>query len=147
MASITIFFTEEKFLEELAKDNILEHRDVNTLKTHYGIYKPDLVKRLSEGRVVLAQLDVVGARYLKKHYGATTIFLQPENVEVLKNRILARKKGMPESELTKRMKIAEHEMQEDAKEFDYQVVNAEGKLKETVERVVAILEKEGYNLE
>ena len=141
------FFSEEEFLRELAVGNVLEHRDVRTLGTHYGVYKPDLEKRLLKGDVILAQLDIVGARYLKKHYDAVTIFLQPKTIEVLKARILARKKGMPEAELKERMKIAEREMKEDAKEFDYEVVNEEGKLDETVDEVVAILEKEGYTLE
>lgn len=141
------FFSEEDFLKELGVGNILEHRDVRTLGTHYGVYKPDLEGRLLEGHVILAQLDIIGARYLKKHYGAVTIFLQPENNDVLKKRILARKKGMSEEELAERMNIAEREMHADAKEFDYQVVNVEGKFEETVNDVVAILEKEGYNLE
>ena len=141
------FFSEEEFLRELAVGNVLEHRDVRTLGTHYGVYKPDLEKRLLKGDVILAQLDIVGARYLKKHYDAVTIFLQPKTIEVLKARILARKKGMPEAELKERMKIAEREMKADAKEFDYEVVNEEGKLDETVDEVVAILEKEGYTLE
>ena len=141
------FFSEEEFLRELGVGNVLEHRDVRTLGTHYGVYKPDLEKRLLKGDVILAQLDIVGARYLKKHYDAVTIFLQPKTIEVLKARILARKKGMPEAELKERMKIAEREMKADAKEFDYEVVNEEGKLDETVDEVVAILEKEGYTLE
>ena len=141
------FFSEEEFLRELAVGNVLEHRDVRTLGTHYGVYKPDLEKRLLKGDVILAQLDIVGARYLKKHYDAVTIFLQPKTIEVLKARILARKKGMPEAELKERMKIAEREMKADAKEFDYEVVNEEGKLDETVDEVVAILKKEGYTLE
>ena|SRR3989338_4075704 len=141
------FFSEEEFLRELGVGNVLEHRDVRTLGTHYGVYKPDLEKRLLKGDVILAQLDIVGARYLKKHYDAVTIFLQPKTIEVLKARILARKKGMPEAELKERMKIAEREMKADAKEFDYEVVNEEGKLDETVDEVVAILKKEGYTLE
>ena len=141
------FFSEEEFLRELAVGNVLEHRDVRTLGTHYGVYKPDLEKRLLKGDVILAQLDIVGARCLKKHYDAVTIFLQPKTIEVLKARILARKKGMPEAELKERMKIAEREMKADAKEFDYEVVNEEGKLDETVDEVVAILKKEGYTLE
>ena len=141
------FFSEDDFSRELDAGNILEHRDVKELRTRYGVYKPDLDKRLSEGSVILAQLDIIGARFLKKQYDATTIFLQPENIEVLKSRILARKKGMPEDELAKRMKIAEREMTVDAKEFDHQIVNVEGKLSETVEEVVEILKKEGYTLE
>ena len=141
------FFSEEDFLKELGAGNILEHRDVQALGTHYGVYKPDLEGRLLEGRVILAQLDIIGARYLKKHYDAVTIFLQPESSDILKKRILARKKDMSEVELAERMNIAEREMHEDAKEFDYEVVNVEGKLEETVNEVVAILEKEGYNLE
>lgn len=141
------FLTTEDFLNELKSGNILEHRDVPSLKTHYGVYKPDLEEKIAAGAVVLAQLDIVGARYLKKHYNAITIFLQPENTDVLKRRIMARKKGMSEVELSERMKIAEREIRNDSKEFDYQVVNVEGKLEETVEEVVAILEKEGYNLE
>ena len=49
--------------------------------------------------------------------------------------------------LLKRMQIAETEMKEYANRYDYQIVNADGKLEKAVEEVVAILKKEGYTLE
>ena len=69
------FLSNEGFNEALTQGDILEHRFVESLGTHYGIYKPDLEGRLAKGEIVLAHLDIVGARYLKSHYNATTIFI------------------------------------------------------------------------
>ena len=53
---------------------------------------------------------------------------------------------MSHSELAERMRIADIEMKEHAPEYDYRIQNADGKLAEAVDEVVAILKKEGYNL-
>lgn len=141
------FLPEEKFLAELAAGNILEHRFIEKLGTHYGVYKPDLEARLQRGDIALAHLDIVGACYLKEHYGAITIFILPESVDVLEARVRGRNPGMSEEEIRERMRIATIEIEEHALEYDYRVVNAQGKLVEAVDEVESILEKEGYQLE
>lgn len=141
------FLAEEDFKAKMASGDILEYRYVPALGTYYGTYKPDLEDRIKRGEIVLAHKDIVGARYLKEHYNALTFFLLPESVESLERRIRTRNPGMAESELEERMKIMKREVEEEAPQYDYRVVNKDGGLEQTVEEIVAILKKEGYNLE
>lgn len=140
------FFPIERFDMELTSGNILEHRYVPHLDTHYGIYKPDLDARLAEGKILLAQVDIIGARFLKEHYQATTIFIMPESIEQFRGRLKARNPEWSDKEFETRMKISEEEIKVHSSEYDYRVINADGMLPETVANVVEILRKEGYNL-
>lgn len=140
------FLKRDEFDRALANGDILEHRYVNSLDTHYGVYKPDLDSRLALGEIVLAHLDIVGARYLKEHYNATTIFIMPDDFTLLEERVRGRNNDMSEDEIQKRMQIAHIEVEEHAPEYDYRVVNENGKLDATVAQVVEILKKEGYDL-
>jgi len=140
------FLSVDRFEDALRKGDILEHRFVESLGTHYGVYKPDLEGRLARGDVVLAHLDIIGARYLKEHYNATTIFILPDSFDVLEARVRARNPNMSDAEISARMKIARTEMEEHAPEYDYRVVNSEGKLDGAINEVIEILRKEGYDL-
>lgn len=141
------FFSNERFEDELRQGNILEHRFIESLGTHYGIYKPDLDNRLKAGHVVLGHVDIIGARFLKEHYGATTFFILPDSMENLKQRVRGRNQDMTADELEKRIAVAEKEVEEHSGEYDYRIVNPEGRLHEAVEKIVEILRKEGYTLE
>ena len=141
------FLSNERFNEALVRGDILEHRFVESLGTHYGVYKPDLESRLARGEIVLAHLDVIGARYLKAHYNATTIFILPDSIDVLKARVRARNASVTDTEVAARMKIAQIEMEEHAPEYDYRVVNSEGQLNDTIENVMGILRGEEYDLD
>lgn len=141
------FLSVDAFKQSIENGNILEYRYVPSLGTYYGTYKPDLERRIARGDIILAHKDIIGARYLKEHYNAATIFLLPESIESLTRRIRARNPGMSQSELEERMNMVKREVEEDAPQYDYRVINIDGKLKETVEEVVAILKKEGYTLE
>jgi guanylate kinase len=140
------FLTKEKFQEELKKGNIIEYNYRKNLDTYYGTYKPELDKQLAAGGVVLAQVQIIGARLLKKEYDATLIFVAPESFETLEARIRERDKTLTDAELRERIAIARQEVEEDAKEYDYTITNEQGKLDEAVEHAVEILKKEGYNL-
>lgn len=141
------FFSQERFDEEMASGNILEHRFVPALHTYYGVYLPDLEKRLAEGKIVFAQVDIVGARLLKERYGATTIFIMPESLEQFRSRLRARNPEWSAKEFEARMKITEEEMRVHSPQYDYRVVNADGRLADTVQQVVEIMRKEGYTLQ
>jgi guanylate kinase len=140
------FFSQEQFDEELAAGAILEHRYVAALNTCYGIYAPDLERRIKAGRIVFAQVDVIGARVLKERYSATTIFIMPESLSQFEGRLRVRNPEWSQKELDARMKITEEEVRVHAPQYDYRVVNADGALMETVDAVIDILRKEGYNL-
>lgn len=141
------FFSKERFLEEVREGNIIEYNYRAQLDTYYGTYKPDLESKLAEGKIVLAQVQIVGARYLQEHYGATTIFVMPQSRAVLEARIRGRDHTLSDEEVHARFDIAEQETKEDAPQYDYQIRNDQGKLDAAVEAVVEILRKEGYTLE
>ncbi|OGG54222.1 hypothetical protein A3H16_02000 [Candidatus Kaiserbacteria bacterium RIFCSPLOWO2_12_FULL_53_8] len=140
------FMSQEQFDEQLSAGNILEHRFVPALNTYYGTYLPDLAKRMSEGKIVFAQVDIEGARLLKSRYGATTIFIMPESLEQFRARLHVRNPEWSEIEFKARMKVTEQELHEHAPQYDYRIVNADGKLEDTLREVVEIMQKEGYNL-
>lgn len=140
------FFSDDRFHSEMSQGHIPEHRFVPALGTYYGTYTPDLDKKISEGKVVFAQVDIEGARFLKKAYNATTIFIMPESIGQFKGRLRARSPEWSKKEFEERMRITEDELRVHAPQYDYRVVNADGLLSKTVEDVIAILRKEGYNL-
>jgi guanylate kinase len=140
------FFSMEKFDSEMAAGNILEHRYVPHLDTHYGIYKPDLEGKIKDGKIIFAQVDIIGTRFLKENYNATTFFIMPESLEQFRGRLKTRNPEWSQKELDARMKIAEEEIRVHAPEYDYRVVNSDGSLPQTVEEIVEKLRKEGYSL-
>ena len=140
------FFSTEKFDEEQGLGNIPETRFVVRADTHYGIYLPELKRLVAKGKIIFADVDVSGARYLKENYGATAIFIMPESLQQFRARVRRRNPDMPKMEFEERMKITEEEMHVHAPQFDHSVVNGDGALAETVDNIVGILRREGYAL-
>ena len=141
------FLSQEQFDAELAAGNIPEHRFVPALNTYYGIYLPNLKKKMEEGKIVFAQVDIEGARLLKDQYNATTIFIMPESLEQFRARLKVRNPEWSQVEFDARMKITEEEMRMHAPQYDYRVINADGRLQETISDVMDIMRKEGYTLQ
>ncbi len=140
------FLSKEEFEKAILDGRIPEYRRVETLGTSYGTYLPDLEQKTREGSIVFAQVDIVGARYLKERYAATTIFILPPSLETLMRRIEKRNPHMSAEERAERMRIADREMREDVSFYDYSVENDDNALGVSVEQIVAILRKEGYTL-
>jgi len=141
------FLSQEQFDAELSAGNIPEHRFVSALNTYYGIYLPDLNKKIKEGKTIFAQVDIEGARLLKERFNATTIFIMPESLEQFRARLQVRNPEWSKKEFDARMKITEDEMRVHAPQYDYRVINADGKLDETIEGVMDIMRKEGYTFQ
>ena len=141
------FLSTDEFLSAFERGDILEHREVKSLGTHYGVYRPDLEKRLQAGDVVISQMDIIGARYLKEHYGALTIFINVSSLDSLRDRIHNSDRGLSDDEIEKRIEIAKKEIAEYAPEYDYQVTNRDGRLNEAVGEIIALLEKEDFILQ
>jgi guanylate kinase len=140
------FFSKEEFEKNIKEGNILEHTYIENRDTYYGAYKPDLDEKIAKGLNVIANVDIVGAKYYKKNYNATTVFIKPESVEELKGRLTGRDKNISPEELNKRIRNAENEIRNEMDFYDYVVVNANGKLEEAVEKTFDILKKENYSL-
>lgn len=140
------FLTNDTFKAEIANSNIPEHYYRAETDTYYGLYKPRLDKLVAEGKIVLFQIQIVGAKWLKEHYDATTIFIMPSSLDAFEKRIRARA-PMSDTEWQERAAFTRREMEEEAPWYDYRITNEDGKLDEAVESVIEILRKEGYTLE
>lgn len=138
------FYSPEEFDAAIARGEIAGQRFVPLFGgVYYGIFLPELRKKVAACTVAFAPVDITGAEYLKAEYGATTIFIMPESFTEYRTRIRSRSPEMTEREFEMRMKIAGDEFRVHAPKYDYRVVNASGLLDRTVEDIVEILTKEG----
>ncbi|HUD08553.1 MAG TPA: hypothetical protein VMQ48_00485 [Candidatus Saccharimonadales bacterium] len=139
------FFSKEGFEKSIENGNILEYTYIENRNTYYGAYKPDLDEKIAKGFNIVANVDIVGAKYYKETYNATAIFIKPQSIEELRGRLVNRDKDISPEELEKRLRNAENEIEKEMPFYDYVVVNANGKIEEAVERTIEILKKENYS--
>lgn len=140
------FMSNDRFKSEMEKGNIPEHYYRASIDAYYGTYKPDIDARLAKGKIVAWQGQIVGAKYLKEHYNATTIFIMPETGGAFEAR--ARNRApMSDAEWQERLEFTKREIESECKFYDYQIDNKEGRMMDAVDAVVEILLKEGFNLE
>ncbi len=137
-----IFISKEEFRKGLENGDIPEYRHTPETDNYYGTYLPDLRAKLDAGKIVIADVDIIGARFLKENFDALTVFVLPPSEQALILRIKKRKDNMSEKELRERLQIAKREINEDKNFYDYQVVNEENKLNETMQKIFEILKKE-----
>ena len=140
------FFSKKDFQEEVRKKNIVEHTYIENRDTYYGTYLPDLNDKIEREKNIIANVEHVGLRYYQEQYKAASIFIDVESLDVIAERIKKRNPGMETDELEKRLDNARNEIENQRSFYDYIVVNHEGKLSQTVDKIIEILKKEGYNL-
>lgn len=133
------FVTTAAFEEMIARGEFLEHARVyEQLK---GVPRSGAQRALASGKDVLMRLDVQGAATIRRQAPqATTVFLAPPSLDVLVDRLRRRAGDTPE-QTRHRLETALSEMAR-IEEFDYVVVNREGKLDEAVAQVLAIVRAE-----
>jgi len=140
------FFAPEEFTTLDEKGDILEKTYIANRDTYYGTLASDLNDKIASGKIIIVNPDIVGARFYKENFGATTIFIVPETINALEHRIRERNPELPDEEIAKRRENARSEIRDEESFYDYKVMNVDGKFEKTVDEVLAILKKEGYNL-
>jgi guanylate kinase len=134
------FVSNEKFQAMLENGDLIEHAVVHG-KHSYGIPIEGLRAGMRAGHDVLVTPDVQGAATLRALVPNTiSIFIAPASLEELKLRIADPKSGRRE-DLDQRLKTAAVEMRR-VGEFDYLIVNENGKLEQTLAQVKAIVTAE-----
>lgn len=135
------FVSRERFEQMIADDELLEHAVVHG--THlYGIPRAPIRALLAEGRDVIVPPEVQGAATVRaKVPGALTIFLAAPSFADLERRIRRRRRESDEAEIQRRLATARAEMAR-VGEFDYLVINEDGRLDESVREIDAIIQAE-----
>ncbi|MBI2415322.1 MAG: guanylate kinase [Candidatus Kerfeldbacteria bacterium] len=132
------FVTVEQFKASLAADELIEWAEV--YGNYYGCTKAEIERKLADHAVVIVKVDPQGARAYKALYpDTTTIFIMPPSYEYLEKRLVNRETDSKEV-IKQRLATAQKEL-ENLLDWDYLVVNEEGKLKEAAEEVIQIINK------
>jgi len=134
-----LFVSRCEFERMIVAGELLEHALV--YGEHKGIPKSQVREALASGYDVVLRVDVQGAARLRELMpGAVFIFLTAPSKEELIERLRSRKTETEEA-FRARVATAQREMQEIC-HFDYVVINRDGELDCTVERIMAIITAE-----
>jgi len=114
------FVTVDEFQRMVQRDEFLEHNEVHD--NIYGTSKTEVLPRLAAGEDVVLDIDVQGARDVRRVYPeAVTIFIVPASSVELERRL--RSRGLDgEEAIQKRLINAAKEIQQ-AEDFQYVIVN------------------------
>lgn len=132
------FLTREQFEALVQQAAMVEWAEV--YGNLYGCSKQEVEQKLATNDVVIVKVDPQGARSYKKLMPeAKTIFIMPPSYEYLEKRLINRETDTP-TVIKQRLATAQREL-ENLLDWDYLVVNEEGKLDEAAEEVLGIIKK------
>jgi len=137
------FVSSSRFAEMIEQDELLEYALVyNDFK---GIPKQQVRQAFASGKDVALRVDVQGAQTIRKLCPqALLIFLTVENQQEIVNR-LAQRRTEGEEERKLRLATIRQELKR-IDDFDYIITNREGKLSETVDTILAIIQAEHHRV-
>lgn len=116
------FLSLNAFEERIASDAFVEWEEVYPGK-RYGTLKSEVERLWGEGKIIVFDVDVLGAKNLKEYFGqkALALFIQPPSLEALEQRLLDRATENDDT-LQERLTRAKMEL-EQASLFDKVLVN------------------------
>ncbi len=121
------FVSEEKFQSYVDAGDFLEHAGYTI--NRYGTLRSEVFCK-PQGKIPLAEIEIEGHRQLRQIHELKGImvsfYLVPPNLSTLEQRLRGRKDDVLEEEIQRRLHRAEKEML-CAHEFDYVVINEDGK--------------------
>ncbi len=128
------FVDEEKFIDNIKKDNFLEYAKV--YDKYYGTPKDEVVKRLKKGIDVVLVIDIQGALNIKRLFkDAIFIFVMPPDLKTLMKRIINRNRD-PKEKMLKRFR-EDYKLVNEFNKYNYVVVN--DNISDAVHKVESIL--------
>lgn len=132
------FLSKQEFLEKMKNDEFIEYAIVHG-DNYYGTLKSEVLKKLDAKQDVVLVIDIKGAISIQEKFpNAIFIFLLPPSIEILKERLIARKTETKES-MMKRFTSLYKEINELPK-YNYVVVN--DSVEEAASKIKSILVSE-----
>ncbi|PSL39485.1 guanylate kinase [Labedella gwakjiensis] len=117
------FVTDEEFDRMIAANELLEHATVHN-SHRYGTPRGPIDEALERGDSVLLEIDIQGARQVRRHMPeATLVFLVPPSWDELVRRLIGRGTE-DEAEQARRLETAHIELAAQD-EFDHRIVNSD----------------------
>ncbi len=137
------FLTKEKFLTYIKDGTIPEYWHAEDTDRYYGTYLPDIEKKGTQNKIILAQVQAEGIKYFKNKYDTLAILITAESDDELKERIVARD-NISQKELAERMGLIDKEINEFKDVCDYTIENKHGEIDETVDKILTILKEKTW---
>jgi len=129
------FVSQEEFENKIKNDEFLEYAKVRDID-YYGTPKREVLELLNDGKDVILEIDVQGAKIIKEKYPSTLlIFILPPSMKEIKARIIKRGKET-KKQIIERFRAAYQEINE-VNKYNYVVVNDD--LEECVNKIDAII--------
>jgi len=115
------FISKDEFKKGIEEGNFLEWARVHD--NYYGTSLKPILKELSNGKMVIFDIDVQGHKIAKEKFGniITSVFVTTPNLEILKERLIQRGTDSSKS-IERRLNNAISEMTR-IKEYDFLLVN------------------------
>ena len=136
------FVTHEEFQKTVDEGGLLEWARIYA--NSYGTPKAPVLKKLSEGKDVILEIEMQGAMQVKQNYPqAVLIFVLPPSLAELKKRLTSRGTESPE-QIEMRTKATLSEIAT-IKDYDYFIIN--DRLDSAIEDVRAIIRAEHLRVE
>jgi guanylate kinase len=109
---------------------------------YYGTPKKSVETQLQQGRNVILEIELIGARQIKKSFTNTlSIFILPPSLEELERRLHNRANDSPEA-IQKRLQRAQEELKA-VNEFDCQIINDD--LEQALKSIETAIFRESYS--
>lgn len=116
------FVTPAQFHDLIEQDSLLEW--ATYAGNYYGTLREEVVRFVEQGKIVILEIEVVGAKAIKQNFPAVQrLFILPPSCQELEQRLRGRG-SESESAIAQRLARAEEEVAL-SQEFDYQIVNDE----------------------
>ena len=115
-----VYISRQEFLARIERGEFLEHAEV--FGNFYGTNREVLEQARREGKDLILDIDVQGARQLKQRIPeAVSIFILPPSRDILEQRLRARSEDSEEV-IQRRLRDAAEEI-ENYEQYDYVLVN------------------------
>jgi guanylate kinase len=132
-----IYISRTEFEERVDQGEFLEHAEV--FGNYYGTNREGLDQAQLEGKDLVLDIDVQGARQLKQRIPeAVTIFVLPPSRDILEQRLRTRSEDREEV-IERRLHDAAEEIR-NYKQYDYVLVNH--RLEESVDMLASVIKAE-----
>lgn len=132
-----IYISRREFEERVDRGEFLEHAEV--FGNYYGTNREVLEQAQLEGKDLVLDIDVQGARQLKESIPeAVTVFVLPPSRDILEQRLRTRSEDR-EDVIERRLRDAADEIR-NYKKYDYILVNY--RLEESVDALLAVIKAE-----
>ncbi|MBD3796909.1 MAG: guanylate kinase [Campylobacterales bacterium] len=128
------FVSEEEFKKDIEEDHFLEYATVHG--NYYGTSIKPVKKALSEGKLVIFDIDVQGNTAVQNRLGdiTTSVFITPPTLSELEKRLRNRSTD-DEEVIQRRIKMAKKEIQR-VSEYEFLLINDD--LKTAAEKLLLI---------